>query len=227
MLSPSRTIIHEAYGVAFRRQMKDMSEISTLKPARAKRTLPTLPKSKTNGVFLSPTCSPKTARRNCANPPLTACGKDKPKPSRLPIRRTQSLSEIAVRQPTHDKLRKQATIADNGSEFSRSKLKSKETRIPTAFGELNPAKGARNSALKKQANCLNRQQKTELKTKTIQGFISDALNHSRPSSADGTTSRLLTKSESINSLDSLSGVNYEEEQSCVTVAVRVRPFNQR
>ncbi|CAB4013754.1 kinesin KIF14 [Paramuricea clavata] len=204
--------------------MKDMSEISTVKPARAKRTLPSLPKSckPSNGVFLSPTCSPKTARKNCTNSPLATTGKERAKPSRLPIRRTQSLSEISVQKSStnNNKLRKQATI--NSSELSGKNSNNNNTKhikLSTTPGELNKAKTTKNTTVKKQTNSLNIQPKTEPRMKKIQE-LSDAINHSNSE----TESSILTKSESI---DSVSGLELEEERSCVTVAVRVRPFNQR
>jgi hypothetical protein len=215
--------------------MKDMSEISTVKSARAKRTLPSLPKSSkpSNGVFLSPTskskdiytssvptCSPKTARKNCTNSPLATTGRERAKPSRLPIKRTQSLSEISVQKSStnNNKLRKQATI--NSSELSGKNYNNnntKDIKLSTTPGELNKAKTTKNTTVKKQTNSLSIQPKTEPRMKKIQE-LSDAINHSNSESS------ILTKSESI---DSVSGLELEEERSCVTVAVRVRPFNQR
>ena len=199
--------------------MKDMSEISTVKPARAKRTLPSLPKSSkpSNGVFLSPTCSPKTARKNCTNSPLATTSKERTKPSRLPIRRTQSLSEIPVQKSTTNSkyLRKQATI--NSSELAGNNSNgAKIMKLSTTPAELNKAK-----IIKNKIKSSNKQPKHEPKIKK------DPLDSISHSNSDSSISRILTKSESINSLDGLSGLGLEEENSCVTVAVRVRPFNQR
>ena len=208
--------------------MKDMSEISTVKPARLKRTLPSLPrasKPSNGGVFLSPTSSPKTARKNCVNSPLATTGKERAKQSRLPIRRTQSLSEIPLpKSTTNNKLRKQATI--NSSELysgKNSNNNSKDIKLSATPGELNKGKTTKNTTAKKQINSLNKQPKNEPRIRKIQE-LSDSANHSN---SDSSFSRILTKSESINSLDSLSGLGPEDERSCVTVAVRVRPFNQR
>ncbi|XP_028407643.1 kinesin-like protein KIF14 [Dendronephthya gigantea] len=213
--------------------MKDMAEISTVKPARAKRTLPSLPSSKASngGVFLSPTCSPKTARKKCVDSPLATTGKDRIKPSRLPVRRTQSLSEIPLQRPSTSNgkvLRKQATV--HSSELvvkNANNNHSKDLRLSkiSGSGEINKAQTRKKAAANKTANSLNKQSKNELKIKKIQEF-SDSINH--PGSENSVITRGLTKSESINSLDSLSGLGLDqEEKSCVTVAVRIRPFNQR
>jgi hypothetical protein len=196
--------------------MKDMSESSTIKPARAKRTLPSLPKSSkpSNGVFLSPTCSPKSARKNCTNSPLATTGKERGKQSRLPVRKTQSLSECTAQKCNrNDKLRRQATIASSELSGNKYNNNGKDIKVSTNPVEINNGKTAKNSTTK-----------NELKINRIQE-LSNAANHSN--SADTSILRILTKSESINSLDSVSGVTLEDERSCVTVAVRVRPFNQR
>lgn len=207
--------------------MKETFKMSTAKTTRAKRTLPSLPKSTkaSNGVFLSPTCSPRTARKNCTNSPLSnnmaKDRKDRAKqPSRLPvtIKRSQSLSEIAI-DAKPDKLRKQATV-DLGGKNSNNSTKDLKYTTP---GESNKAKTIKNATVKTPANSLNKQPNEARVTKKIQE-LSDPIN---PTSAESSNSRALTKSESINSLDSLCGLGTEEERSCVSVAVRVRPFNQR
>jgi hypothetical protein len=118
----------------------------------------------------------------------------------------------------NNKLRKQATI--NSSELSgknSNNNNTKDIKLSTTPGELNKAKTTKNTTIKKQTNSLSIQPKTEPRVKKIQE-LSDAINHSNSESS------ILTKSESI---DSVSGLELEEERSCVTVAVRVRPFNQR
>ena len=210
--------------------MKDICEMSTVKPTRAKRTLPNLPKSSkpSNGVFLSPTYSPRTSRRNCTNSPLATTGrdqKDKAKqPSRLPItiRRSQSLSELSInaKLTSQDKLRKQAPVDIGGKNSNHNNTRDVKLSTP---GESNTTKTIKNTTVKKQTNSLNKQAQNEAKIKKNQE-LSEPMNHSNPESSN---SRALTKSESINSLDSLCGLGLEEEHSCVTVAVRVRPFNQR
>ena len=217
--------------IVFCTLMKDMAEISTVKPARAKRTLPSLPSSKaSNGVFLSPTGSPKTARKKYINSPLAATEKDGIKLSRLPVRRTQSLSEISLQKPPTSNgkiLRKQATV--HASEFvvkNSSNNHSKDIRLSkiSGSGEILKAKTTKNAVAKKSANSLSKQPKNELKIKQIQEFT-DAINHS---GSENSVPRGLTKSESTNSLDSLSGLGLDQEEKyCVTVAVRIRPFNQR
>ena len=208
--------------------MKETLKMSTAKTPRAKRTLPSLPKGTkpSNGVFLSPTCSPRTTRKNCTNSPLShSTGKDRKdrakQPSRLPvtIKRSQSLSEIAI-DAKPDKLRKQATV-DLGGKNSNNNTKDLKYTTP---GESNKAKTIKNTTVKNPANSLNKQPNEARVTKKIQE-ISDPIYHS--TSAESSNSRALTKSESMNSLDSLCGLGTEEERSCVTVAVRVRPFNQR
>jgi hypothetical protein len=200
--------------------MKDMSESSTIKPARAKRTLPCLPKTSkpSNGVFLSPTCSPKSARKNCTNSPLATTGKERGKQSRLPVRKTQSLSECTAQKCNrNDKLRRQATIASSELSGNKYNNNGKDVKVSTNPVEINNGKTAKNSTT-------TNNQKNEMKINRIQE-LSNAANQSN--SADTSILRILTKSESINSLDSVSGVTLEDERSCVTVAVRVRPFNQR
>ena len=139
----------------------------------------------------------------------------------MPVRRTQSLSEIAAQKCTNDKLRKQAAIAS--SELSGKNFNAKDIILSTNSGEINKGKSSKISSAKKPVNSLNKQSKSEVKIKKIQEF-SDAANHLN---SDSSTLRILTKSESINSLDSLSGGTLEDDGSCVTVAVRVRPFNPR
>lgn len=203
--------------------------MSTVKSARAKRTLPSLPKSSkptNNGVFLSPTFSPKTLRKNCINSPLATREKDRSNQSRLPIRRSQSLIEITVRKSTtNGKLREQATKS-NSTEFNARNSDNnhiKDIKLPTTAGEtINQVKTSKYSTVNKLTTSVNKP-KNEQKHRTIQE-LSDCIQRSNSASP---VLSILTKSESVNGLDSMPGLWLEDEKSCVTVAVRVRPFNQR
>ena len=199
--------------------------MSTVK-ARAKRTLPSLPAKRTKnvGVVPSPSSSPLSLQRKFATNSPSNYGTDRPKSSKLPIRRTHSMNELSKSVAANDNLRKKALSNTRSDVISRGVTKCNGTRGTLkksgANDETDNAKTIHQSALKN----VNKNENVDEKFKGTQN-----LSKTRDRSSPDGLLRTLTKSESVNSLDSLSvgSTTVEEEPSCVTVAVRVRPFNQR
>lgn len=197
--------------------MKEMSGISTVRAFRPKRTLPSLPnnskESKTSdGVFLSS----KTTRKNYTNSPLSRPVSGK-KASRLPIRRTQSMSDILIQKHSALNGRFKNQQADVNAAISQSTNNDKN--IPKQDVSYTPTKS---NAAKFLTNIPARgtdegkERKNEFKLTRNHSSI-ESVNYSSTSEY----------SETINKIENVTDVGLDEEQSCITVAVRVRPFNLR
>lgn len=207
----------------------NMSQMSTVR-ARAKRTLPTLPAkgSKNDRVFASPSSSPLSSRKKLTTNTPSPYGMEKARKSKLPIRiRTQptSCSQKAGGSSTsNENLRKKAAHNAGLEIVSRGLINKKCTTNGVQDLSKNTGKSEAEEVHPSGfVNGLDKQESFD----EIKGVQVNA-------TGDRTDSKLrtLTKSESVNSLDSLSFGSatvqeLEEVRSCVTVAVRVRPFNQR